>query len=110
MALQSDSSSSSSSSESWLPEVLSRVPELRRSPQSRHPIPLDWDEAFLVDDPVVIGISDHGLYSVAAPSLHSSHGKEIKKKNFLEVLRPEAPVMIWNQELGQWVEDETARG
>lgn len=40
----------------------------------------------------------------AAGHASSSSPKVVKKKNFLEVLRPDAPVRQWSEELGEWVE------
>lgn len=100
--------------EGWLSAILSDFPDLRRSPASRHPLPADWAAAFSgpAAASFVVGISDQGLYSVpSAKDPSGPTGPVVRKRNFLEVLRPDAPVRVWDPELGEWVEKaETARG
>ena len=36
---------------------------------------------------------------------HKPFSMVSKRKNFLEVLRPHAPVRVWSEQLGEWVED-----
>lgn len=67
-----------SSSPTWLHDVTDRFPEIRRSPLSRHDLPVDWEAAFGPGSPaaapgVVLGITDEGLYSVKTPSTRYSH-------------------------------------
>ncbi len=113
----------------WLGNVLSAFPDIKRSTDEPHPLPIKWEEAFAssVVEGYVIGVSDQGLYSVPTTKhqgLYSirennnnnnngspPYNQEVKKKkNFLEVLRPSAPIREWDEKLGEWVEKEAGRG
>lgn len=88
--------------------ILDELPGLGRLPSSSCPAPNfsakvgDWDALFGVNGSVTaIMIATNQM----SGSEHNDVNKvQAKKKNFLEVLRPHAPVRTWNEELGEWIE------
>ncbi len=85
----------------------------RYSPLKPHPLPRIWEEAFGKDvsDNYVIGVLGASSISTETDSCLSKtvtiDSVEVKRKNFLEVLKPGAPARVWNENLGEWVEKQS---
>jgi hypothetical protein len=71
-------------------------------------LPFNWSEAFNenVAATAVFNYAEHNGISGAA-ALVNNMNNNTAKKNFLDVLRPNAPRRVWDETLGEWVEADT---
>lgn len=91
-------------------EAFAAYPILKRRPDSMAKLPYDWSETFNVEVtsgavlPCGDGEDRNNNYHKMSPTSAPLSGL---KKNFLDVLRPNAPRRIWDDNIGEWVEADT---
>ena len=80
---------------------------LATAEEKKAALPYDWEHAFRYANLAV-----QPVHCVGSESNNNNNNNvvTVKKKNFLEVLNPNAPLRTWNEELGEWVEVKETRG
>ena len=91
-------------------------PILKRRPDSNAKLPYDWSETFNEEATSAAVLACGGGGAEDAINNNSHHPKYPNsasssvsglKKNFLDVLRPNAPRRVWDDNIGEWVEADT---
>lgn len=91
-------------------EAFAAFPILKRRPDSTAKLPYVWSETFNEEasSAAVLACEDtnNNNYHKVSPNSASSSVSGLKK-NFLDVLRPNAPRRVWDDNIGEWVEADT---
>ena len=97
-------------------EAFAAFPILKRRPDSNAKLPYDWSETFNdeANSAAVIacgveGDDNNNYHNNNTPHPKYPHSAPVSglKKNFLDVLRPNAPRRVWDDNIGEWVEADT---
>ena len=93
-------------------EAFAAFPMLKRRPDSVAQLPYDWAATFTAEAAAAVLTEDNcnnnnnGGFKTGPPAPGGGGGGS-PKKNFLDVLRPNAPRRVWDDNVGEWVEAET---
>ena len=94
-------------------EAFAAFPILKRRPDSTAKLPYDWSETFNEEATSAAVLAcgggedtNNNTYHKVSPNSASSSISGLKK-NFLDVLRPNAPRRVWDDNIGEWVEADT---
>lgn len=88
-------------------------PMLKRRPDSEFKLPYNWSETFNDEATsgavLACGEDANNNYNPKYPHAHAAATSAVSglKKNFLDVLRPNAPRRVWDNNIGEWVEADT---
>ena len=90
-------------------EAFAAFPMLKRRPDSVAQLPYDWAATF-TDEAAALAVlnednfnNNNNSFKTGPPAATGGS----PKKNFLDVLRPNAPRRVWDDNVGEWVEAET---
>ena len=93
-------------------EAFAAFPMLKRRPDSVAQLPYDWAATFTAEAAAAVLTEDNcnnnnnGGFKTGPPAPGGGGGGS-PKKNFLDVLRPNAPRRVWDNNIGEWVEADT---